>query len=225
MANPLSIDGEYQLSDLETLKVLSDPLRMQILEQIGSINEAGQAATVKQIAAALSVPATKLYYHINLLDEHDLIRVVETHLVSGILEKRYQLRARKIRLDLDLEQGEAGEMDETLKLVLASVSSILEKTLNNLAKSYRFLIQSRDPEQIEQALEESEIEIQQTTLQVSDERAREFSNRMRELIESYKGSPAAEAEGVHAFNLMVVFHPAFHLTHRQGKPRDGDSIF
>src|SRR5579864_9427079 len=81
-ADALDIHG------LDTLKVMADSGRMAIVDLLRF-----RAATVKEIAGSLQVPPKSLYYHINLLERHGLIRVVETRLVSGIVEKRYRATA------------------------------------------------------------------------------------------------------------------------------------
>ncbi|MCP4420888.1 MAG: helix-turn-helix transcriptional regulator, partial [Chloroflexi bacterium] len=65
---------EYIIRDLETLKAISHPLRIQLLKLIK------QPKTVKEIASSLEMPPTKLYYHINLLEKNGIIRVVETQI-------------------------------------------------------------------------------------------------------------------------------------------------
>jgi DNA-binding transcriptional ArsR family regulator len=70
--------------DLETLRVLSDPLRMRMVELMGR----GEW-TAKQLSASLGVGQTRLYHHISLLEAHGLIRLAGTRLVAGIVEKRY----------------------------------------------------------------------------------------------------------------------------------------
>jgi DNA-binding transcriptional ArsR family regulator len=70
--------------DLETLRVLSDPLRMRMVELMGR----GEW-TAKQLSASLGVGQTRLYHHIALLEAHGLIRLAGTRLVAGIVEKRY----------------------------------------------------------------------------------------------------------------------------------------
>src|SRR3954452_18438405 len=85
------------IKDLESLKALSDPLRIQILELMLQ-----GARTVKQIAAELKTTTTKLYYHINLLEQHGLIKVTGTRVVSGIIEKQYRLAAYSIAIDKSL---------------------------------------------------------------------------------------------------------------------------
>src|SRR5690349_23081625 len=82
------------ITDLETVKVVADPLRLQLLNLLRE-----EARTVKELAKTLHLPQTKLYYHMDLLEKHGLVRVVGTRLVSGILEKRYQAAAYKFSVD------------------------------------------------------------------------------------------------------------------------------
>lgn len=87
-------DPEFQIRSLETLRVISEPLRLRIIEQLSD-----EPRTVKQLTAALDVTPTKLYYHMNLLELHGLIRITGTRLVSGIVEKQYQASAYQYRVD------------------------------------------------------------------------------------------------------------------------------
>src|ERR1043166_3085439 len=82
------------ISDLETLKVVTDPLRLNIVNLLR-----GGPRTAKELATMLHLSQTKLYYHIGLLEQHGFIRVVGTRLVSGILEKQYQATAYKLSVD------------------------------------------------------------------------------------------------------------------------------
>jgi DNA-binding transcriptional ArsR family regulator len=67
------------------LKALADPLRLRM-----GLLMIDEARTVKELAAALDVPPTRLYYHVRILEQHGLIEVVERRMVSGIEERRYQ---------------------------------------------------------------------------------------------------------------------------------------
>ena len=96
-------DAERLISDVETLKALSDPLRLRILELM--VTRPDGAWTVKEMAVALEVPATRLYHHVELLQERDLIRAAEQRVVSGIIETRYQVSALSLRLDQALVRG------------------------------------------------------------------------------------------------------------------------
>ena len=46
--------------------------------------------SVKELAAELGQPQTKLYRHVRQLEAVGLIKVASTRMVSGILEQRYQ---------------------------------------------------------------------------------------------------------------------------------------
>ena len=85
------------IEDLATLRLLSDPLRLRLIEQLG-----GQPTTVKALAQAMGIKPNRLYYHVNLLEEHGLIRVTDTRLVSGIVERTYGLVARHFAVSDDL---------------------------------------------------------------------------------------------------------------------------
>jgi DNA-binding transcriptional ArsR family regulator len=81
-------EDERVVTDLETLKIISDALRSRILDLLRA-----EPLTVKQLAVMLDRPPKKLYYHVNLMEQHGLIRVVNTRLVSGIVEKTYRATA------------------------------------------------------------------------------------------------------------------------------------
>jgi DNA-binding transcriptional ArsR family regulator len=73
--------GAFTISDLETLKVMTDPLRLKIIDLLLE-----QPRNVKFLASALNISSTKLYYHINMLEEKGILKVVSTRIVSGIIE-------------------------------------------------------------------------------------------------------------------------------------------
>lgn len=112
-------EAERIVSDVETLKALSDPLRLKVLEVMVARTE--QPWSAKELAAELDVPQTRLYHHIDLLLERDLIRVASQRLVSGILETRYRVAALSLRLDRKLLAGGDPEAEAGTSAVLAAV--------------------------------------------------------------------------------------------------------
>lgn len=90
-------DDTFTITDLDTLKVVADARRMKIVESI-----VHEACTVKEIAERLNQPASQLYYHINMLEKHGLIRVVDTRIVSGIIEKWYGAAAKQFHIAQEL---------------------------------------------------------------------------------------------------------------------------
>jgi DNA-binding transcriptional ArsR family regulator len=94
---------EMLITDVEQLKVIGDPFRLQMVEAVAE--DPGRTWTAKELAARLEVKQTKLYHHLALLEEHGFIEVAETRMVSGILEKRYRATAHGYRVDHALITG------------------------------------------------------------------------------------------------------------------------
>jgi DNA-binding transcriptional ArsR family regulator len=108
-------DDELVIDDLETLHVISDPLRLQLLAAI-----IDQPKPIKQIAAELKIDQIKLYYHFKMMEKHGLVKVVEERVISGIVEKVYRARARSLRVrDGLLSIG--GRNNESVEALLGDV--------------------------------------------------------------------------------------------------------
>ncbi|MCI0709479.1 MAG: helix-turn-helix domain-containing protein [Chloroflexi bacterium] len=111
-----------QITSLEAVKALSDNKRLAI---INAIQFANKPLSVKQIAETLKVDPRKLYYHINMLEEHGLIVVTETRIVSNLAEKYYHLGAYEFdiapSLFTDTTHDEA--TDKTLNLLFDKTKS------------------------------------------------------------------------------------------------------
>ena len=203
----MKIAEEYIITELETLKVIGDPLRVQILEFIGMVCEAGRLATVKELADALELPTTKLYYHVNLLEKHGLIQVAETKVVSGIIEKHYQIRAKHLRADLNVAGNGKIDRNEKMELTLTSVKSMFDNAYQNIEKS--FLRRYKDtPEGLPED-EKSPMHYGQVLLELSPSQGKEFVVEMEDLIKKYKDIDSPEGM---VFGLTVAFNPNYHLS-------------
>jgi DNA-binding transcriptional ArsR family regulator len=86
---------DYELDDLlvvtapEQLRALADPLRGTLLELLLE-----RAATVTEMAKAVDRPKSSVAYHVNLLLDAGLLRVVRTRRVRAIEERYYGRVAR-----------------------------------------------------------------------------------------------------------------------------------
>jgi len=98
MSQPFVID------DLEQLKALAAPLRRRLLMAFCC-----QPATTKQVAEQLGEKPTRLYHHVELLEQAGLIRLVETRPNRGTVEKYYQAVADQLVIDYRLLQMAGGE--------------------------------------------------------------------------------------------------------------------
>jgi DNA-binding transcriptional ArsR family regulator len=88
-----------EFEDIEALELLNSPIRVRILRHLL------EPATVKDVAENLGVPATRLYYHVNLLESAGIIATVETRKVGAMLQKVYQTTARNFRPSPRLPQS------------------------------------------------------------------------------------------------------------------------
>ena len=124
----LQPDEEFVISDLETIHIVSEPLRLQILEILKETPK-----TVKMVAKELGINQVKLYYHFKLLEEHGLLRITEERMVSHLIEKVYQTRARSIRIATDLLTSEksVSESSETL------LAYVFDKARAKLRRDFR----------------------------------------------------------------------------------------
>lgn len=115
------------IDDLETIKVMADERRLVLLRLLV------KPQTVKEMAAALDIPQSQLYYHVNLLEKHALIQVVATHVVSGIIEKQYQATAQQFHIRNPMLMGGAISTEETS----AFFSAALGETRNELRQAFK----------------------------------------------------------------------------------------
>jgi DNA-binding transcriptional ArsR family regulator len=214
--------GEFQPADtltitnLETVKVLSDPLRLQILEQMLE-----QPVTVKQLAAELKIPQTKLYYHINTLEEHGLVRVVSTRVVSGIIEKQYWVTAHNISIDKTLfaAPGGKGISDEVNSLLQTMFDSVRVDLNKSVEAGLVDISKVSDPDS---GHEPKQLVLVRSLAQVPEDKVEELYKKMNDVIKEFDScdmdSPDAQAHG-----LMVVMFPTTHKLPVKKRKKQGDN--
>lgn len=118
------LDAELHVDHGRQLKAMADPLRSQILNLV-----LDRAATVTELAAALERPKSTVAYHVDVLVDAGLLRVVRSRKVRAIEERFYGRVARTIVYD-DLTAGTPGDFvaeayAETRSLVPEEMSSTL----------------------------------------------------------------------------------------------------
>ena len=105
------------VGDVETLKALADPTRMAILSVLARSRDL-PVMSVKELAAELGEPQTKLYRHVRQLEEAGLIKVAATRMVSGILEQRYQACLRDLRFSPGMLREHLDDAEVALQMLL-----------------------------------------------------------------------------------------------------------
>jgi DNA-binding transcriptional ArsR family regulator len=84
----------------DAIKAMADPLRLRLLQLL--MRTWDRSWSVKEMAAELHQPVTKLYHHVKLLEGAALITDADTRLVSGIVEHRYRTSQRSLNFDESL---------------------------------------------------------------------------------------------------------------------------
>ena len=194
---PFQPAAERVISDVETLKAISDPVRLRILETM--VTAADEAWTVKRLAKALGTNTTKLYHHINILEERDLIRVAGTRVVSGIIETSYRISAMSIRLDRSLLSGTGADVRSSVHGVLAVVfDSVRDEIERGLASG---MVKGEDDPL-------RELLVRGLTM-LHPDRAAELRRRLRELLEEFDtDDPTKVEEGAVPFGYLLAIYPS-----------------
>lgn len=192
---------QFTITSLESLKVFSDPLRQQIIEAL-----LDEPKTVKQIASELAIAPTKLYYHVNLLEEHHLIRITDTRIVSGIIEKHYQASARRFAIERTLlSPGEvSGVVDAALDAMLEPIRAEIHRGLN-----------SGVIDNSEDAPLTRKLKIWREASRLSPSQAEEFYTRLEALAAEYSAHlNEPENANCQPYTLIISIYP----TQNPGKP-------
>jgi DNA-binding transcriptional ArsR family regulator len=185
------------IGDVETLKVLSDPLRLRIIETL--VQRSDPPWSVKEIAAALGVPQTRLYHHVDQLVEHDLVRPVERRVVSGIIETRYRVVARSFQLDRRMFVGGSEESRAALHETIVSVFDAARHEIE-------VAIHLGSIDVSEGAQPERRLLLSRGVVRLSPARAAELRERLLALLEEFEVTPdPAEVTG--AYGTVLAVYP------------------
>lgn len=79
------------LSESNEVKVYSDPYRLEILEVF---YKADQPVTVKQVADTMGETPAKVHYHVKKMEKVNILELVYTKEINGIIAKYYEPTAR-----------------------------------------------------------------------------------------------------------------------------------
>lgn len=196
----------HTISNLETLRLLADPLRISIMQAFASTSA---PRTVKQIAAELGAKPTKLYYHFNLLEEHGLVRVAESRVVSGIIEKSYLPAARSFTIDAAIVQVTPGGREAAA----ATMAALLQTSAAELTAS----VAAGGLERPADA--PARFHVTKSLSRIDPARHAEFLERITALIDEFENvhGKATASDASHA--LVIAYYP---LPGASGTADEGD---
>lgn len=180
---------ERVIRDVETMKVIADKLRLQILRAMQ------QPTTVKAIAADLDLPPAKLYYHVNMMEKHGLIQVVGVNLESGNVEKQYQVTARRFKVQNPILMGEGLETETAVSIW----ANLLDETKEDFVQNYNLRDEGTQPPRYPFASKKA--------FRLTEDQLTEFHARLDALIQETDTLAAInQATEGEPFELTVIFY-------------------
>ena len=195
MTNTQKIQSTFTIETAVQLKALAVPIRLEIIKQLA------QPHTVKELATLLDWEATKLYYHVKQLEKNDLIQVVETRVVSGIIEKTYQARAQNYQLSSTL-LAESEQADSEIDALLATIFNCTRQEIKQSVQA-NLLKPQFDPA-AENGL------LWRSTLHLTQAQFEQFVKQVEVILEEMDNETAVNqdtAVATHPFGITVAFYP------------------
>jgi DNA-binding transcriptional ArsR family regulator len=179
------------IDDVATLKALADPVRLRILDL--AMSEPDRTFTAKEFARTVGVTPTKIYYHLNLLEQHDLVQIRDTRVVNGIIEKHYG--AGQLDLTFHRRSGEE-ETDSVQQIVSTLLGQVREEITAGLAAG---LISPSS-----EAPDPQRMLVSRTIAEIPEGNLAEFREELLALTRRFQkaGTPNG-----HRFSVLVAMHP------------------
>jgi DNA-binding transcriptional ArsR family regulator len=204
--------NKFIISDLETLRVIADPLRAQIMELL-----VHQELTIRQIADKLGLTPGKLYYHANQLEKHGLICVTETRQVANMLEKVYKATAPNLDVDPSLLNFTTDQGKESINTLLTSMLDYTKEDLQRSLQARAFNLDRGASPQPRQAI------INRLINRMTSEQADRFAERVMELLKEFDEADAGENSaiaGLQPYALTIAYYPSFFFEEIEENPKE-----
>jgi len=187
------------VASVEMLRAMADPTRLAILSALMEPRDELPVMSVKELAAQLGQPQTKLYRHVRQLEAAGLIRVAATRLVSGIVEQRYQASQRDLTFDGGFLREHADESE-------AAMRAMLERFREGFVAAFR------DKQLAPAAMPDAEAYRKPTLLltevRISPSRAREVRERLQELRKWLGSMDDEDPDGIRVDVLVGYYATA-----------------
>ena len=152
--------------------------------------------TVKQIAKALGTGPTKLYHHIRILEERDLIHPSGQQLVRGIVETSYRTAQLELRLDRAFLSSASDEVRTTAHAALLSVFDLARQDLEAAVRG-GLVAAETDPSPSAPFI------LTRTMIRTTRARSIELRERMHALLREYSDDSSGDMK----LAILVSLHP------------------
>lgn len=176
----------YKIKDLEQVRLLSDPLKLELLQAFAEGDK-----TTKDAARALGESVTKLYRHVDALLEAGLLEIVQETRKRGTVERTFRAVAKRFEADHALFQGEQGEDGRS------AVQDLLRSGEAEILQA----LAATDPDG------EAEMILTRFHVKGSPERIAELRRTLQEWLESVQADDGADTDETEEAGAVVAFYP------------------
>jgi DNA-binding transcriptional ArsR family regulator len=180
----------FWIEDLDSLRALADPTRLQIIELLL------EPLSVKEIAEEMAVPRTRLYHHIKTLEQNGLIRVVGERKARALNERVYVAAAKEFRPGPGiLEEATGDEMGEAL------LTTVLDTTRADFIRAVRAGIVRLD-----EIGERQLLAVGRCLVRLPAAKAEKFAREVEDLVKRMNEEDT-QADEDPVFAFAFVFYP------------------
>lgn len=135
------------ITDLNQLKAVSDPFRVQLLYHLGKFPQTGQMLSEK-----INISRSKIHYHLQELEKNGIIEVVRREEKNGILQKFYLPVAKAIIPSEDLLafDAKANSEIERKSYNFSGTEESLDLFIKKIDEAYKELHQELEAKNLNQ---------------------------------------------------------------------------
>jgi DNA-binding transcriptional ArsR family regulator len=179
------------IDDLETLKVIAEPTRAAVLELLA------QPHSVTELAAALGVPRTRLYHHIELLESKGFVEQVDERRARSLTERVYALTAKEFKPGPRLLRS--GDLTERADAI---TTLMLDTTKADLRRAV-----TTGEVSLDEAGDRPQLGIGRSIAFLSPEQAAEFIAELQQLVARFDAAHES-ASDARPFALVWALYPS-----------------
>jgi len=177
----------YKIKDLEQVRLLSDPLKLQLLQAF-----AEDPKTTKQVATEIGESITKLYRHVDALFDAGLLEIAGEKQKRGTIERTFRAIAQRFEADHSLfsDDGSGDGMSTARDMLRTAEDEIIDVLAN------------ANPDEEEEAI------LMRLRCKASPQRIAELRRTLKEWIDSTQGEFEDEdEENAQEIGALIAFYP------------------
>ncbi|CAN5843082.1 hypothetical protein BH23ACT4_BH23ACT4_04710 [soil metagenome] len=186
-------DRVMEIDDIGVLEILNNSTRLKILSNLE------EPSSVKTVAEAMGVPPTRLYYHINLLEDAGLITVIDTRKVGAMIERLYQASADTFRPGQALFEDSA----DLERLAKVTADIVLDGARldaeTGLLRHFEAMAEGKTRSELHPGT------VSRCVRAMSPATAADFLRRLEELVDEWSNSDSDD--DAEDFSLSIVMFP------------------